>query len=70
MTWPNFMLFKEGKFNPTKRRRFRNHDRFRKGAIAEFWPMQMDFIENTQQDSWWRTQTKYGEKAFKTPKVF
>ena len=30
----------------------------------------MDFIENIQQDSWWKTQTKYGTAAFRSPRIF
>jgi hypothetical protein len=33
--------------------------------------MQMDFMENIQQDSWWKTQpTKYQADTFKTRRIF
>ena len=58
ITWPNFMVFGNDKFNPNKRKRYRHHDQFKKGATAELWPTQMEFTENIQQDSWWMTQPK------------
>lgn len=72
MTWPNFAVFGIGRYTPNKRRRYRYHDhpQFQKGATFDLWPIQMDFIENIQQDSWWRTQpTKYQANAFKTPRI-
>ncbi len=56
--WPNWLKHWKNGISKKKNLRYRYRERMGKGARAEFWPIQIKFVEDMQQEEYWESQVK------------